>query len=422
MVGEHADVRLDRQGGRGTTLKRRGILAAAGAIVAGIAAKRAASPAAALTDTVFVATGTATNFLAQGNSVVGFATMGTFTVGVSGTGSDNGVYGFTNSNTGVYGETYSGVSSKAMHGKHLANGYGVYGESTTTNGYGVHGVVPGGNATARGVNGYTGSVGYGVFGANTNGIGVYGQTTGGYGVQGVSTSSIGVRGDSSGGHGVYGLASAAGTTQVVAGVFGDSTASYGVIGRTTAAGYSGITGITTTPGAAAFAGTSTVPGAYAAYFQGLTVVQGDFVAFGGGKSAAVPHTDGSHRLVYCVESPEAWFEDFGKGQLVNGSAAVKLDADFAAIVRADDYLVFLTPEGDFHAHVAQKTAAGFSVRQTTGTGSAGASGAFAYRVVAKRKDIKAPRLAKFALPKINHPDPDKLLKPAPAQANPAGKA
>jgi hypothetical protein len=110
----------------------------------------------------------------------------------------------------------------------------------------------------------------------------------------------------------------------------------GVIGRTTAAGYSGITGITTTPGAAAFAGASTVAGAYAAYFVGSVVVQGDFAVVGGAKNAAVKDAAGQHRLVCCMESPESWFEDFGTGQLVNGKGDVTLDPVFAQIARTDD--------------------------------------------------------------------------------------
>jgi hypothetical protein len=31
----------------------------------------------------------------------------------------------------------------------------------------------------------------------------------------------------------------------------------------------------------------------------------------GTKSAAVPFPDGSQRALYCMESPELWFEDFG---------------------------------------------------------------------------------------------------------------
>jgi len=43
---------------------------------------------------------------------------------------------------------------------------------------------------------------------------------------------------------------------------------------------------------AALAATATVDTAYAAYFQGTTVVQGTFVAFGGSKSAAVKDASG----------------------------------------------------------------------------------------------------------------------------------
>jgi hypothetical protein len=32
--------------------------------------------------------------------------------------------------------------------------------------------------------------------------------------------------------------------------------------------------------------------------------------------------DGSHRRLYCLESPESWFEDLGKGQLQGGQANV----------------------------------------------------------------------------------------------------
>ena len=61
---------------------------------------------------------------------------------------------------------------------------------------------------------------------------------------------------------------------------------------------------------------------------------------GGAKSAAVPHPDGTHRRLYCVESPESWFEDFGKGQLDCGEADVAIDPTFAAVVDLDDYHVF----------------------------------------------------------------------------------
>jgi len=97
-----------------------------------------------------------------------------------------------------------------------------------------------------------------------------------------------------------------------------------------------------------------------------------------------------------MESPESWFEDFGSAEMVEGRARVELDGDFAAVVRTEEYHVFLTPEGDSNGlYVGGKEPAGFEVReQQGGTGSL----RFSYRVVAKRKDVEAPRLAKVDLP------------------------
>jgi len=36
--------------------------------------------------------------------------------------------------------------------------------------------------------------------------------------------------------------------------------------------------------------------------------------------------------MYCQESPEPWFEDFGTATLTNGRAVVELDPDFDAVV------------------------------------------------------------------------------------------
>jgi hypothetical protein len=66
----------------------------------------------------------------------------------------------------------------------------------------------------------------------------------------------------------------------------------------------GLVGATATGGAAAVVGaTNNVSGAYAATFFGRVVVGGAFTVVGGPKSAAVPHPDGTHRRLYCMESP-----------------------------------------------------------------------------------------------------------------------
>jgi len=109
----------------------------------------------------------------------------------------------------------------------------------------------------------------------------------------------------------------------------------------------------------------------------------------------VPFPDGVHRRVYCVESPESWFEDFGKAQLVRGSAEVTIDSQFAAIANLDDYFVFLTPY-DQHNElmVSERTPCGFRVSAKDATSGS----SFVWRVVAKRKDIAGERLAPVTIP------------------------
>src|SRR4051795_125526 len=92
------------------------------------------------------------------------------------------------------------------------------------------------------------------------------------------------------------------------------------------------------------------PGLAGAFYGDVTIT-GALRVYGSPKNAAVKHPDNSYRLLYCVESPESWFEDFGRGKLANGTAEVKLDPDFAALVHADDYLVFLT-EYETHHHLS----------------------------------------------------------------------
>ncbi|HTZ96168.1 MAG TPA: hypothetical protein VMB18_07210 [Terriglobales bacterium] len=115
----------------------------------------------------------------------------------------------------------------------------------------------------------------------------------------------------------------------------------------------------------------------------------------GSKSAVVPVDGGSRKVaLYAVEAPENWFEDFGSGQLSNGSARIDLDPTFAQTVNTDlDYHVFLTPNGDCKGlYVSQKSPTAFEVHELGGGAS---SVAFDYRVVAKRKNYETVRLADF---------------------------
>jgi hypothetical protein len=333
-----------------------------------------------------------------GSSTNGYGVAGSSTssYGVYGSGSSTGVYGYSPSgtgkgvygygNTGVYGSG-SGTGSTGVYGS--GDSYGVWGLSSTTSGMGVYGYSSGtngtgvsGSGTATGVtgsstngNGVTGSStnGYGVSGSSTNNTGVYG-TGNAYGVYGIgqTTYSAGVYG--SGGTGVDGVGSGTGST----GVYGSGN-SFGVYGTAaTSSGY-GVYGN-------AYGGT----GNYAGYFQGNVYINGSLIATGG-KSAAVETQDYGTRLLYAVESPENWFQDFGTGQLMDGKAVIKIDPVFAETVNlADDYHVFITPMGDCALYVTDKTPTSFTVKAL---GGQTCSIAFDYNIVAKRLGYETVRLA-----------------------------
>ena len=235
---------------------------------------------------------------------------------------------------------------------------------------------------------------YGVWGSDQTGmanVGVFGQSPNGTGVRGTSGSGVGV-------HGVVFSASSANTTAIIAqnsstyagpapgaggfAIYGVSAKGHSVVGAATTAGAGAVVGAT-----------NGVAGAYAGVFFGPVVVGGSFTVFGP-KSAAVPHPDGTHRRLYCMESPESWFEDFGKGQLACGQADVTLDPDFAAVVNLDDYHVFLTGYGDRDLTVTEQTPTGFRVE----TKDAASTNRFSWRVVAKRRGIAAPRFETVEVP------------------------
>jgi hypothetical protein len=210
-----------------------------------------------------------------------------------------------------------------------------------------------------------------------SGVGVVGEAQGdsGTGVDGLG-GLFGVNGFSSSGYGVWGSSSTG------IGVLGRSTDLYGVLGRSrnSFAGY--------------FIGPPSTNGS-----SGGLYVSGNIVKVNGEYSEALLHPDGSRRLMYASLSPESWYEDFGRGELVEGRGRVALDPDFAAILGIDDgdYHVFLTPEGDSNGlYVSRRNASAFEVHeQQEGRSSI----SFSYQVVAvnKRKDGRSERLATVAV-------------------------
>jgi hypothetical protein len=220
--------------------------------------------------------------------------------------------------------------------------------------------------------------------ANTNAVAGLNYATG--------LNNVGVYGYAATGTGVYGAAAAPNR--------------YAVIGATYANGGYGLTGVVASgvTGAIAFLGGAPA-GNYAAVFNGDVVVNGSFTVVNPvNKHGAIKHPDGSYRLLYSVESPESWLEDFGTGVLTNGKAEISLDPDFAAVVQPGEYHAFAMARdaGCKGLAISAQSASGFVVQELNGGVS---NGAFSYRVVAKpRSEEKVTRLGKVVLPQGQMPD------------------
>ncbi len=100
----------------------------------------------------------------------------------------------------------------------------------------------------------------------------------------------------------------------------------------------------------------------------------------------------ANRVVsYASQASTPVTEDFGEARLINGVANVPLDSAFANVIdQHSNYMVFVMPNGDNRGlYVAQRSNAGFSVRESNGGRS---NITFSYRIVAKPYGSQAPRL------------------------------
>jgi hypothetical protein len=363
-VAEQRHANEDEQVRRstGTALKRRGILAAAGAVVAGIVAKQASVPVAAGTD---------------GDVVLGSVSNSTTT------------------ETGVLNSGPAIPGGPAIHGFRspgavtvvsMTLNAGVVGQTFVTDAPGVLGSSPNGSQ-AKGVYGTSGS-GSGVYGESTGSIGVQGQITGGS-----AANTIAVKGvNQSAGAGGFG-------------VYGSSVRSFG--GWFEAGGdqgSGGVVGVARSAGTVGFQALALSPATTAGFFSGSVSVLGS-LGVTGGKFAVVQGSDGQYRGMYAVESPECWFEDFGTGTLAGGKAEIKLDPQFAQHIHTDQYHVFISEDGDHNGlHTTAKNTSGFTVEASSllakaaGVNAAQAQGSFSWRVVAKRNDIKGERMPVWEMP------------------------
>jgi hypothetical protein len=305
--------------------------------------------------------------------------------GVFGTGVFvTGVAGTSVTNVGVYGQT--GEDPESSFPQTMSAG--VVGASNPLPG------VIGWSTHKHGVLGFA-QDGRGVTGRSFNSVGVHGMCDSGLdsGVVGISgmnppgpgpkpLSGLPVAGVT-GATGLGGPSTLPGFT-TIPGVFGTSSQEAGVVGTSNA--LMGVYGFST--GNAGVVGQSGNPNSFGGFFFGNVMVTGNLTV-NGTKSAAVAFPDGTNRTLYCMESPELWFEDFGTARLRRGRAVVQLEANFASIIKRGDYRVFVTPEGDCRGlYVRRKSGASFEVRELAGGKS---SVAFSYRIVGRRKDVREQR-------------------------------
>ncbi|HEY8113781.1 MAG TPA: hypothetical protein VII16_13110 [Actinomycetes bacterium] len=422
----------------------------------------------------------------NGGGIVGSSSAdGAGVEGASTTGP--GVRGAANTGVGVEGRsgTSDGVlgigGALGVRGVGVAGGIGVWGYSGTawgTGGYSASGIgVFGSSPTGEGVRGNSASgvgvtgqanLGTGVAGTSSSGVGVRGDSTEASGVEGRTQTGCGVVGHSESLCGVFGhskarnpdtgavvgIAEREGTGVVgdsqlgngvrafsndIDGLFARSVKGRGVIGMTLSHTSSGVHGVAPFPASGISSvtnvgvmgqarlgigifGIATHPNGTAALFSGPVSIVGNLTVTGT-KSAAVAHPDGTRRLTYALESPESWLEDFGRAKLTEGRAAVEFDPDFAAIIDTQTAHVFLTPEGDCDGlYVSSRTARGFEVQELRRGAS---SLLFSYRVVGRRADLEAVRLAPVDLspmpdlPEVVIPEPPE--HPSLSDAQPVGE-
>jgi hypothetical protein len=122
---------------------------------------------------------------------------------------------------------------------------------------------------------------------------------------------------------------------------------------------------------------------------------------GSGSKSAIVRTEEGPMAVYCQESPENWFEDFGSGEIRRGRADVQLAPDYLLTVTIDGrnpMKVFITPNADIGRWWVEKGTAGFVLMAPEAPEGA----RFDYRVVAKRWGYEDVRLQKVTAAYADH--------------------
>ncbi|HNW70907.1 MAG TPA: hypothetical protein PKI01_10925 [Bacteroidales bacterium] len=310
-----------------------------------------------------------------------------------------GAYGYGNNTTSSWGVLglSANVTGTGVRGQNnttddaTSAGFGGFFTSTQTKGSGVAGSLATTSTyfAGAGVSGYTASTlanGKGVIGAcdNATGSGVWGQSAGasGNGVIGIvsGATGFGLNGQNlnATGTGIAGAGNALGPNYLANGSGGAFTGTQvGVYGRATN---------TVSPsGGGYFSNAVSVNNwAYVAYYYSGTA----YKVYGNGTvSTIVKDTKGDMVTLHCPETPEAYFQDYGSGKLVNGKAHIDIDPIFAkniAVNQDHPLRVFIQLQGDCKGvYTSNETQTGFDVTELQGGQS---NVPFTWTVVGNRAD------------------------------------
>lgn len=363
--------------------------------------------------------------------------------GISGSGTNNFVARFTPNGTTLGNSiiqdngTSAGVNVAPTSTERLTltagtlNGLRINSSSTTNGAYGLNANITNGADVMNAYLGYAGQVGFGtltatnpiIYGASSTGVApsILGVNTG----TNSSAASIGLSNnwhggffgstdsDPSGivGSGAYGIysgnsANGAGFTGNYNGTVDFGAGIIGFNNRTSGNSNIGIEGTYNYSGTVAFGmGVSGIGwngvyplgsndiGVYGSVGNNANYAiygNGNFAIVNGTKSASVGTSKGN-QLLYCIESPEVWFEDFGTGKLVNGEVEIKLDELFLETVVIDEahpMIVTITPMGNCNGLYVEPGTTSFKVKEL-GNGTSNVS--FSYRITCKRLNFQDHR-------------------------------
>jgi hypothetical protein len=337
---------------------------------------------------------------------------------------------------GVYGSTDNSSGAGVMGVNTLASSDvpGVYGQSNVTDFWGYGGYFVGGYMGVRGVVSPTGSsTYYGAYGSVSGGsgynFGVYGYATGGsqaYGVLGYSDkwgvygytsdgTKFGVSGfntNSTSGTGVAGLGNNGGTFYYL---------TVGSGGAFTGTNYGAVGFATNTSGQRAGGYFATTDGSAYAYV-GLNNNGTIYKINGTGSVSTIMETREGKKNLFAPESPEAWIQDYGEGQLKNGRAIIYLDKLFLDCVVIDEknpLKVFVQLRDDCNGVYVKTYEDHFEVIELQNGKS---NARFCYQVIAKWKGYEKlrfpdaptpPAIAATKVPSVG-PDAKALKKIEPA--------